>query len=92
VIHANFTQFRKRLAHYLDRANQDRDAILVTRQGSDPVVVIAHSEYEGLLETLHLMSSPANAKQLTEAIADANAGRNMIEVEWNEEAQAYKPV
>jgi antitoxin YefM len=92
MIHANFTDFRKRLAHYMDRVNDDRDAVLITRQGSEPAVLLAQSEYDSMVETLHLLSSPANAKMLYDAIADANAGRNMIEVEWDEQAQVYKPI
>ena len=88
MIHVSFTELRKRLAHYMDRANADRDAILVTRQGSEPVVMLAQSEYEGMLETLHLMSSPANAKQLNESIAQADRGE-VFEVVWDEKTQAY---
>jgi len=89
MIHASFTELRKRLAHFMDRAIQDRDAILVTRQGSEPVVMLAQSEYEGLLETLHLRSSPANARALDESIAELDAGKG-FEVIWDEKAQAYK--
>lgn len=90
MIHANFTDFRKRLAHYMDRANDDRDPILVTRQGADPVVVLAQSDYESMLETLHLLSSPANARMLEKGLAEAERGER-IEVEWDEAAQRYVP-
>lgn len=88
MIHVSYTDLRKRLAHYMDRANGDRDAILVTRQGSDPVVILAQSEYEGLLETLHLRSSPENARRLDEAIAQAERGE-AFEVVWDKATQAY---
>lgn len=91
MIHASFTELRKRLAHYMDRAIEDRDPILVTRQGSEPVVMLAQSEYEGMLETLYLRRSPANAARLDEAIAEFDAGKG-FEVVWDEEAQAYKPL
>ena len=92
MIHVSFSELRKRLAHFMDRAVDDRAPVLVTRQGHEPVVMIAQSDYEGLLETLYLRSSPVNAQRLDEAIADADAGRNMIEVEWDEQAQMYKPL
>ena len=91
MIHANFTEFRKRLAHYMDRANQDRDAILVTRQGAEPVVVLAQSDYDSIMETRYLKSSPANAARLQEAIDGLNRGEG-IEVVWDEEIKAYKPL
>ena len=90
MIHANFTEFRKRLAHYMDRANDDRDAILVTRQGAEPVVVLAQSEYDSLIETRYLLSSPANAARLQEAVESLDRGKGM-EVVWDEAAATYKP-
>ena len=75
MIHATFTDLRRRLAHFMDRAVHDRDAILVTRQGSEPVVMLAQSEYEGMMETLHLRSSPANTARLDASIAEAEAGQ-----------------
>jgi antitoxin YefM len=90
LIHVSFTDLRTRLALFMRRAVEDRAPVLVTRQGHEPVVMLAQSEYDSIMETLHLLSTPANARALTEAIADADAGRNMIEVEWDEQAQTYK--
>ena len=45
-----------------------------------PVVLLAQSEYEGMVETLHLRRSPVNAARLDEAIARAEAG-DFIEVD-----------
>ena len=91
MLHVSYTDLRARLAHWMDRANDDRAPILVTRQGAEAVVMMALSEYEGMLETLHLRSSPINAQRLDESIAQANAG-NLIEVVWDEATQAYKPL
>ena len=83
MIHVNFTELRNKLAHWYDRANNDRAPILVTRQGHDPVVLIAQSEYDSMVETLYLKSSPANAARLDASIAEAEAGlaveRELIE-------------
>jgi prevent-host-death family protein len=62
VIHVSYTDLRKNLAHDMDRANDDRDAILITRQGSEPVVMVAQSEWEGMLETLHLQVEPGERR------------------------------
>ena len=92
MIHVSFTDLRRRLAHFMNRAVDDRAPVLVTRQGHEPVVLMAQRDYDGLIETLYLRSSPANARRLDEAIADAKAGRNMIEVEWDEQARAFRPL
>ena len=89
MIHASFSELRKRLSHYMDRAVDDRAPVLVTRQGHEPVVMLAQSEYEGMLETLHLRSSPENARRLDDSIAALERDEG-FEVVWDEETQAYK--
>lgn len=75
MIHVSYTDFRKQLAHFMDRAWADRDPILVTRQGAEPVVMLAQAEFEGMMETLYLRRSPANAARLDASIAEAEAGK-----------------
>ncbi|WP_242097798.1 type II toxin-antitoxin system prevent-host-death family antitoxin [Sphingomonas sp. CROZ-RG-20F-R02-07] len=89
MIHVGYTDLRKRLAHYMDRANDDRDAILITRQGSEPVVMLAQRECDAMLETLYLRSSPANAERLDGAVAELDRGGGLAVV-WDEQAQSYK--
>lgn len=72
--HVSATQFRQNLAHYLDEVEASRAPLFVTRQNAEPVVVIAESEWSSIQETLHLLSSPTNARRLMEAIAQADAG------------------
>lgn len=38
-------------------------------------VVISKQKYEGLKETIHLLRNPANAQDLRDAIAEADAGK-----------------
>ena len=73
--HVTFTDLRNNLATHLDKVEDDRDELIVTRQNHDPVVILALSEWEGMKETLHLLSTPANAERLLSSIADANAGK-----------------
>lgn len=73
--HVNYTEFRQNLASYMDRVCDDRDPLVVTRQKGSSVVVVAEEEYAGLMETVHLLKSPANAARLLRSIADAEAGR-----------------
>lgn len=71
------------MAKYLDKVEADRTELVVTRQNHEPVVVMALSELEGLRETLHLLSSRANAEHLQRSIDELNAGsgveRDLIE-------------
>lgn len=72
--HVSFTELRAQMAKYFDRVEADRDELIVTRQNHEPVVVMPLAELEGLRETLHLLSTPANAEHLLRSIAEAGAG------------------
>jgi antitoxin YefM len=72
--HVNVTEFRKNLAGHLDEVESSRAPLFVTRAGGKAVVVIAEEEYESMAETLHLLSSPANAEHLRASIAELDAG------------------
>lgn len=71
-----YSEARENLKAVMDKAVADRAPILVTRQRGEGVVMISASEWAGMEETLHLLSSPANAKHLMEGIArlDADGG------------------
>jgi len=69
------TELRANMAKHFDRIEQDRTELVVTRQNHEPVVVLPLAELEGLRETLHLLSTPANAERLHQSIAELDAGK-----------------
>lgn len=73
--HVNYTEFRQELASYMDEVCDTRAPLTVTRQKGRSVVVMSEAEYESIMETFHLLRSPANAARLLRSIADADAGR-----------------
>jgi len=77
MIETSYTDARARLAEYLDRAVDDRETIVVHRRGRPDVAIIAADELAGILETAHLLSSPANARRLREARARAARGEGI---------------
>jgi antitoxin YefM len=83
MTHITFTELRANMAKHFDQVEADRDELVVTRQNHEPVVVMPLAELEGLRETLHLLSTPANAEHLLRSIAEAEAGnvaeRKLIE-------------
>jgi antitoxin YefM len=70
-----YTDFRGRLAAYMDQVCDSCAPLHVTRQGGRAVVVMSEEEFDGWMETVHLLRSPANARRLLESIALANAGK-----------------
>jgi antitoxin YefM len=69
------SETRANLKAVLDRVVADRAPIHIVRPKGEGVVMIAQSEWEGMEETLHLLSSPANAKHLLDGIKELDAGR-----------------
>lgn len=72
--HVSYTELRANLASYMEEVCDSRSPLHVTRQNARGVVMISEEEFEGMMETLHLLRSPANAKRLLAAIEDAEAG------------------
>ncbi len=71
----NFSDARSNLKQVLDTVVDDCDVTIITRRDADDVVVMSLDSWNSWQETLYLMSSPANARRLTESMAQARAGR-----------------
>jgi antitoxin YefM len=72
--HVSYTELRANLAKYMDEVCDSRDALHVTRQNARTVVMLSEEEYEGMLETLHLVRNPTNAARLLRSIESADTG------------------
>ena len=56
-----FSKARAELAGLLDKVNEDAAAVEIVRRDKPSAILIGKEEYEGMMETIHLLSSPANA-------------------------------
>lgn len=74
----SYTESRARYAEVLDGVVDDREEVVITRAGHEPVVIVSLDEYESLRETAHLMRSPANARRLFDAMERLEAGRGEV--------------
>lgn len=64
-------------AHYAEMLNtvaNDREEVIITRAGHEPVVVVSLADYESLKETVYLLKSPANARRLLASIEQLENG------------------
>ena len=66
----SYTEARNGLAGLMDMATRDREPITITRNGAGTVVLLAAEEYSAMEETLHLLSTPANAERIRQGLAD----------------------
>lgn len=70
----SLTELGPRLSHLLDRAHQHFDRFLITRRGRAEAVLLSSEEFEGLLETLDVLSDQDLVRQLVEADRELSAG------------------
>ena len=73
----SYTESRARYAEMLDGVINDREEVVITRAGHEPVVVVSLEDYESLKETAYLMRSPTNARRLLDAMERLEAGRGV---------------
>lgn len=71
----SYTESRARYAEVLDSVINDREEVVVTRSGHQPVVIVSLDEFESLRETAYLLRSPTNARRLLDAMERLEGGR-----------------
>jgi antitoxin YefM len=75
LAHISYAELRNNLASYMDDVCENRTPLFVTRQNARNVVLMSEDDYEGLMETVHLLTSPTNAARLLRSINDAGPGQ-----------------
>lgn len=70
----SYTQTRENFAATLDAVAADREEVVITRAGHEPVVLVSLDDYESLKETAYLLKSPANARRLLASIERLESG------------------
>jgi antitoxin YefM len=69
-----FSDARNKLKEVLDRVAQDADYTVITRRDAAAAVVMSLDSFNSLMETVHLLNSPANAAHLARSIAQYRGG------------------
>lgn len=71
----SFTEARNGLKAVLDGVVNDVDTTVITRRDAEDAVVMSLDHYNSLMETVHLLRSPANTEHLNRSIAQYKAGK-----------------
>jgi antitoxin YefM len=58
----------------MDEVAHNRQVVIIRRRGEEDVALVSADELESLLETAHLLRSPANAERLISALGRALRG------------------
>lgn len=72
---ASYTEARGNFKAVIDRVIDDQDAVLIHRRSGGNAVLVSESTYNAMMETLHLLSSPANAAALARSIEQFRQGQ-----------------
>lgn len=73
----SYSEARENLKSVIDRVVADRAPIAITRQRGEGAVLVSESDWASIEETLYLLSSPANAERLLDAIRGLEAGEGV---------------
>jgi antitoxin YefM len=71
----NFSEARSNLKSVLDQVVSDADYTIITRRDAEDAVVMSLEQFNGLMETVHLLRSPANATHLSKSIKQYREGK-----------------
>ena len=66
------------MAEVWDQTVSTREPVIVSRRGSESIVMLPLEEWEGLQETAHLLRSPANARRLLAALNRLDSGKGDV--------------
>ncbi|MDQ3402261.1 MAG: type II toxin-antitoxin system prevent-host-death family antitoxin [Actinomycetota bacterium] len=70
----SYSESRANYAETLDSVVNDREEVVITRAGREPVVIVSLDDYQSLKETAYLLRSPENARRLITAIERLESG------------------
>jgi antitoxin YefM len=71
----HFTDARSNLKAVIDRVVDDADVTLITRRDAPNAVVMSQDYFDSLMETVHLLRSPANVAHLERSITQLREGK-----------------
>jgi antitoxin YefM len=77
----SYTKARNNFSDVMNQVCENHTPITIYRQESKPVVLISLEDYNSIEETMYLLSTPNNTKQLYDAIDDLKNDRNFIKVD-----------
>lgn len=70
----SYTDARNGLSGVMKKAIEDSEPVVITRNGAGSVVLLSEEDYSSMAETLHLLSTPANAERIRQGLQDFTNG------------------
>ncbi|HEX6197155.1 MAG TPA: type II toxin-antitoxin system prevent-host-death family antitoxin [Jiangellaceae bacterium] len=73
-----YSESRANYAETLNSVVDNREEVVITRAGREPVVIVSLDDYESLKETAYLLRSPENARRLLASIERLESGGGTV--------------
>ena len=74
----SYSYARANLAATMDRVCEDREPLIITRNGEQSVVMLSLDDYNAMEETAFLLRNRENARQLMESIRQLESGKGKV--------------
>lgn len=71
----SLTEARNNLKAVFDSVYRDHEEVIIHRKGRENIVMISMDNYNSMIETSYLLSSPKNLKHLRESIEQLKNGK-----------------
>lgn len=63
------------LKSLLDQVTENNDYVVISREDAEDTVVMSLSQFNGLMETIHLLEKPTNSDHLARSIKQYQSSR-----------------
>lgn len=74
----NFSDARNHFKQVIDQVVADCDVTIISRRDAEDAVVMSLDTYNSMIETFHLVKSPANVKHLEKSLAQYRKGQTKV--------------
>jgi len=71
----NFSDARNSLKRVIDQVVEDADYAIIARRDAPDAVVMSLDTFNSMMETVHLLKTPANAAHLAKSIGQLRKGK-----------------
>jgi antitoxin YefM len=74
----NFSEARNNLKKIIDHVVADADYAVISRRDAPDAVLMSLDTFNSMMETVHLLKTPANAAHLARSVAQLRKGKKKV--------------
>ena len=71
----NFSDARNNFKKVIDEVVENADYTIISRRNSEDAIVMSLNTFNSIMETFHLLKSPANTEHLSKSIKQYKQGK-----------------